>query len=187
MGEDNTRELYFFALLTPFTISGEVDEIKREFANKYESTKAMRTPSHITIIPPFFANNEFETAIENKVLKLVSGFEPFNINLSGFGEFNNKVIFIEVEKNEDLEIFYKAFSAFFTGIGFELTAMNKFFHPHVTVAFRDLTPENFKKAWPEFQKREFANSFSASSVHLLKHQNDTWTVFKEFRFGEKVN
>lgn len=183
MAEDNTNELYFFALLTPFNITAEVDEIRREFAEKYESARALKSPPHITIIPPFFANDEFEGSIERNINPFVKNFEPFNIKLNGFGEFNNKVIFVEVEKNEQLQLFYNAFSAFFTGLGFELTSMNKFFHPHVTVAFRDLTSENFAKAWPEFQKREFTNAFSASGIHLLKHKNDAWHVIKEFRFS----
>lgn len=185
MAEDNTSELYFFALLMPFNIAADADEIKREFADRYESSRALRSPAHITIIPPFFANDEFEKSVENKVKVFTKAIEPFNVKLNGFGEFNHKVIFVEVEKNEALQTFYTAFSSFFTGLGFELTSMNKFFHPHITVAFRDLTEENFDKAWPEFQKREFINAFSASSIHLLKHTNETWTVMKEFRFGEK--
>jgi 2'-5' RNA ligase len=177
------NELYFFALLLPFNVAAEADEVKREFAEKYESTRALRSPSHLTIIPPFFANDEFERSIEDKVEKFSKNFEPFNISLNGFGEFNNKVIFIEVEKNEQLQLFYKAFTAFFTGLGFELTSMNKFFHPHITVAFRDLTEANFKKAWPQFQTREFKNAFSASSIHLLRHKGEMWNVVKEFRFG----
>ncbi|MBL7893503.1 MAG: 2'-5' RNA ligase family protein [Bacteroidia bacterium] len=183
MGEENTNELYFFALLTPFNITAEVDEIKREFTEKYESSRALKSPPHITIIPPFFANDDFEKSIENKVNVFVKNCEPFNVTLNGFGEFNNKVIFVEIEKNESLQLFYTAFSAFFTGLGFELTSMNKFFHPHVTVAFRDLTKENFEKAWPEFKKREFVGRFSASSIHLLKHKGEKWNVVKEFRFG----
>ena len=183
MAENNTNELYFFGLLPPFNIAAEVDEIKREFAEKYESSRALKSPPHITIIPPFFANDEFESSIESKVNTFAKNYESFKLSLNGFGEFNNKVIFIEVEKNEPLQLFYKAFTAFFTGLGFELTSMNKFFHPHITVAFRDLSKENFVKAWPQFEKREFVNEFSASSVHLLKHKNEKWFVVKEFRFG----
>jgi len=34
------------------------------------------------------------------------------------------------------------------------------FSPHMTVAFRDLTRQNFKAAWPEFQQRQ---------LHLNSH------------------
>ncbi|MCC6690342.1 MAG: 2'-5' RNA ligase family protein [Bacteroidia bacterium] len=176
------NELYFFALLLPFNIAAETDEVKREFSEKYESVRALKSPAHITIIPPFFANNAFEKTIEDKVDTFSKSFAPFQINLNGFGEFNHKVIFVEVEKSNHLQFFYNSFTTFFSGLGFELTSMNKFFHPHVTVAFRDLTKENFDKAWPQFKNREFVNSFSASSIHLLKYKNEKWHPLKEFRF-----
>jgi len=177
------NELYFFAILPPFNIAGDVDEVKNEFAEKYDSSKALRSPAHITIIPPFFVNDEFEKSIEDKVQSFCKDCSSFNVKLNGFGQFNDKVIFIEVEKNEELQVFYNAFSAFFTGMGFELTSMHKFFHPHVTVAFRDLTLKNFMKAWPSFQDREFKAAFSALGIHLLKHKDDQWHVIKEFTFG----
>jgi 2'-5' RNA ligase len=183
MTAENTNNLYFFAILPPFNIAAELNEIKKEFAEKYGSSKALKSPPHITIIPPFFANDTFEKSIESKVNGFAKDCRHISINLNGFGEFNNKVIFVEMKKNAELQVFYDAFSAFFTGLGFEITSMNKFFHPHVTVAFRDLSAENFKKAWPLFKDREFKDSFSAVSIHLLKHKEDQWQVIKEFSFG----
>lgn len=183
MTAENTNNLFFFGILLPFNIAAEVDEIRKEFEAKYDSSKALKAPPHITIIPPLFASEDFEQAIESKVEEFVKDCAHFEIKLNGFGEFNKKVIFVEVEKNARLHAFYDAFSAFFTGLGFELTSMNKFFHPHVTVAFRDLTKENFEKAWPSFENREYKDSFSATSIHLLKHRDEKWQVIKEFSFG----
>ncbi len=183
MTADNTNNLYFFAILPPYAISAELNEFKSEFAQKYQSLKALKSPPHITVIPPFFANDNFEKSIETKVHEFVKRCPHITINLNGFGQFNHKVIFVELEKNPELEVFYTAFSAFFTGFGFEITALSKFFHPHVTVAFRDLSSENFKKSWPLFENREYKNSFSAVSIHLLKHRDEQWQVVKEFNFG----
>jgi 2'-5' RNA ligase len=183
MTAENTNNLFFFGILLPFNIAAEVNEIRQEFEDKYESSKALKAPPHITIIPPLFANDTFEEAIVAEVTAFVKNFAHFDIKLNGFGEFNKKVIFVEVEKNERLQLFYQAFSAFFTGLGFELTSMNKFYHPHVTVAFRDLTKENFEKAWPAFENRELKENFSATSIHLLKHRDERWQVVKEFCFG----
>ena len=175
-------ELYFFALLLPFNLQGEVDEIKMEFADKYESHKALKSPPHITIVPPFFANEQLIAAIDHKVSQFVNNFESFEIKLNGFGQFKDKVIFIDVEKSQSLQLFYTAFLAFFTGLGFELTTMNKFIHPHVTVAFRDLSEVNFQKAWPLFKDRKFSEKFSASSLHLLNQTGEEWKAVNEFRF-----
>jgi len=183
MTAENTNNLYFFGILPPFNIAAELNEIKKEFAEKYESLKALKSPAHITIIPPFFANDTFENAIESKVSAFVKHCSHIPVTLNGFGQFNEKVIFVELEKNETLSTFYYSFSAFFTGLGFEITSMNKFFHPHVTVAFRDLSHENFRKAWTQYEKKEFKDSFTATGIHLFKHKDEFWHVIKEFNFG----
>ena len=179
----NNNELYFFALLLPFSMAEEVIAIKKHFSEKYESSKALNSPPHITIIPPFFSNDMFEKIMENKVTELVKGTQPFEVKLSGYGHFNKKVMYIDVEKNKSLEDFSNNFSSFFNGHGFEFGNTNRLTHPHVTLAFRDLTQENFEKAWPHFKDNNFSAHFNVMSIHLLKHRDQTWNVVKEFSFS----
>ena len=54
------------------------------------------------------------------------------------------------------------------------------FHPHVTVAFRDLKKPVFYKLWEEYGPKTFDRTFRCKSFSLLKHVNDEWIVFKEF-------
>ena len=58
------------------------------------------------------------------------------------------------------------------------------FHPHMTIATRDLTGEAFHKAWPQYKKREFQAKFHVHSIFLLKHNGKTWDIFREFGFDE---
>jgi 2'-5' RNA ligase len=62
----------------------------------------------------------------------------------------------------------------------EATAPARPFVPHMTVAFRDLQPAQFRAAWPQFKARLFQGSFLASALTLLLHDGKRWQVFAEF-------
>jgi 2'-5' RNA ligase len=50
------------------------------------------------------------------------------------------------------------------------------FHPHVTVAYRDLSFEMFKQAWEEYRHKSFHASFRADAVYLLQHDSRKWNI-----------
>lgn len=59
---------------------------------------------------------------------------------------------------------------------------NRPFSPHVTVAFRDLKRQNFRKAWIEFENQPLEFEFLASHLTLLLHDGRRWNVNVEFPF-----
>jgi hypothetical protein len=52
----------------------------------------------------------------------------------------------------------------------------------MTVAFRDLTKQNFRTAWSEFQHRPLEFEFTASELTLLIHDGRGWNVSASFPF-----
>ena len=50
------------------------------------------------------------------------------------------------------------------------------FNPHLTVAYRDLTSENFEKAWEEYEDKDFKERFDVQKVGLYKHFNQRWNL-----------
>ena len=56
------------------------------------------------------------------------------------------------------------------------------FAPHITVAFRDLTKQNFKAAWLVFEKRQLDFQFTADKLTLLLHDGNRWNIKSEFGF-----
>ena len=57
------------------------------------------------------------------------------------------------------------------------------YHPHMTVAFRDLKKELFTLAWDEFESKQYAPSFEVNTITLLKHDGKEWKQLKQFDFG----
>jgi len=56
------------------------------------------------------------------------------------------------------------------------------YHPHVTLAFRDLRKTHFYAAWEEFKDQRFQAEFEVTSFQLLKHNGTQWEVFHDYHF-----
>jgi 2'-5' RNA ligase len=54
------------------------------------------------------------------------------------------------------------------------------FHPHLTLAFRDLKKPAFYKAWQEFKEKKCEATFSVTEIVLLKHNGKIWNVYNNF-------
>ena len=103
--------------------------------------------------------------------------KPKEIALNGFGEFRNKVLFVNVDQNEALSEMRKTILARMSkSLSLELPEHYKSFHPHVTIANRDLTRRAFLKAWPVFKDRPYEKTFNKVEVALYKHIDGIWQV-----------
>lgn len=69
---------------------------------------------------------------------------------------------------------------------FDKRATNRPFAPHMTVAFKDLTKQNFKTAWAEFEQRQLHFEFTATQLTLLLHHGKRWNVKSAFPFCLKL-
>lgn len=181
--------LYFVAIVPPSPINEEALKYKNYFNDEYKSKASLNSPPHITLHMPFQWKEEKEEELIQTFLKFSSSISAFHLKLSGFGSFAPRVIFIDVEKNEALETMQKKLHQHCKK---ELNVFNaiykdKGFHPHITLAFRDLKKPLFEKAWEEFKHKNFSGDFTADKFSLLKHNGKIWEIFKEFSLTEKPN
>jgi 2'-5' RNA ligase len=168
-------------------IKSEVQVIKQIFADQYDSKGALKSPPHITLHMPFKLKEEKEGDIIQKFKVLAGEQSSFKLSLYGFGQFKQRIIYLHVEENSSLfDLFLEVRK--FMKVNFNIfnaDYKNRGFNPHLTVAFRDLTKDAFKEAWPLFENRKFHKLFTARSIALLKHNGTNWDVLKEFDFAEK--
>lgn len=97
-----------------------------------------------------------------------------------------RVIYINVLKTPELIALQRNLMAYLEetiGIVHEVSK-NRPFSPHMTVAFKDLTRQNFRAAWPEFQHQPLEYEFAASHLTLLMHDGRRWTISSEFAFQQ---
>ncbi|MDP2454997.1 MULTISPECIES: 2'-5' RNA ligase family protein [unclassified Kaistella] len=167
--------LYFIAVVPHKELRQKARVFSKDFAERFNSIKSFENFPHITLIKPFHFDENQEEILMGNFSEMNLKSSPFEVILKNFGCFPNKdkpVIFIKPESSTEFQLLYD-----------EVQPMMKFhsyakIHPHLTVAYKDLSPENFQKAWREYQKKTFEDSFLVDKVCLFKHENKKWNLLK---------
>lgn len=150
--------------------------IQNMFAVEYQSRKAMNAPPHITLQAPFewprfsMANASIEEFIQ-ALSEWATQHPSLPIQLSGFGAFAPRVLYIKVQLTPELLDLHSHLHTYCSQAWSiqDCRFPSRSFVPHITVAFRDLGREQFQAAWPIFKERQFDHSFMATAITLLKH------------------
>ncbi len=181
----NSESLYFIALIPPQPVYNEALNLKQYFKTAYNSKASLNSPPHITLHMPFKWKARKENILTEALERFAKQHQPVEITLNNFNAFEPRVIFMDVVKDETLALLQKQLKRF---CKMELNLFNAdykefAFHPHITLAFRDLKKNEFYKAWDEFKEKKFEATFTAREITLLKHDGVKWRVLKEFILG----
>jgi|SRR5687767_3630331 len=169
--------MYFVAFVAPEEINQQVLKWKNFFKEKYGCTVALKSPAHITLIPPFWMNEETEDELINSINVFSVGKNKFEVSLKDFAAFKPKVIFIDVLKNETLNEFRDSFVDFiYKQNKYPVKKEDRPFHPHVTLATRDLYKKAFNEAWEIFSVKKYEASWLVKGISLLRHNKKNWDV-----------
>lgn len=179
---DDKTSLYFIALIPPAPVFEQASKLKEYFKETYKSKAALSSPPHITLHMPFRWKKEKEEKLITALGEHIKRYDPLKVCLDNFGVFEPRVVFINVVNSEALSMLQKGIERFCRR---ELNLLNANyrdlpFHPHLTLAFRDLKKDEFALAWNEFKTKEFKAEFIADRLALLRHDGERWEVLKEF-------
>ena len=175
--------LYFIALLPDLEIQQEVTAFKQECAVQFNASHALKSPPHITLIPPFRWNPKEMEKLKLSLVDFAFDQLSFSIYLNGFASFPPRVLFVDVEQNETLVALQ---SDLLKHLQQQLHFKNKNaqrFHPHMTIAHRDLEEAVFPTAWAYFSKIKYERQCLAGDLVLLQHINRKWEILERFDFG----
>ncbi len=179
----NKMNLYFIALIPHLSLRQEIKLIKEEVKLNFNAQHALKSPAHITLQMPFRKAQNEEKQLTAELVNFATIQKSFYVNLSGFGCFLPRVIYINIEDHKPIRVIYEKLNYILLNqLGFEAKEVNQQIYPHITIAIRDLSKEMFYKAWSDFKDRKFDNSFEVKSLFLLKHNGKNWDIFKEFPF-----
>ncbi|WP_414562816.1 MULTISPECIES: 2'-5' RNA ligase family protein [unclassified Anabaena] len=175
---------FFIALLPPQHIQEYANNIKQYFADNYASYGAQKSPPHITLQPPFEWADANVPQLEAAIREFASRQQSRSITLSGYAAFPPRVIYINVVRSQTLLTLQADLMTYVeSNLGIiDKVAQSRPFAPHMTVAFRDLTKQNFRAAWPEFAQRQLDFEFTAENLTLLRHDGKRWQIKSEFSF-----
>ena len=153
---------------------------KKWMKEQFGSVVALKSPAHITLIPPAWINISKETEMLQRFQSFSRDGEELCIRLDGFSHFGKRVLFIRVNENPALQQLQrqteKHFFQYFEDV---LKKDTRPFHPHITIANRDMKPGDFEKAWQYFSEKKFNEAFSAKAISLFKLIQGKWNIIGE--------
>lgn len=174
------KKMYFIAIYPPQNIIEEINVFKKDLAANFANSKALKNEAHITLFPPFNREIELEEDIHIAFQKINTDLPRFEITLNGFGRFSNPknpVLYVKPEENGSLKQLQ-------LNVKEKFNFKNYSFNPHVTVGYRDLTYENFLKAWEIYQHKTYKTKFLVDKITLLRHDGK-WVRIAEKELSGK--
>ena len=186
-----SENLYFIALIPKRELRTRITTTQKDFSNRFNSSKALKVYPHITLKAPFKASANAHGELMSWFADLRINQNAFIIQLKNFSAFpnkNNPVIYVNPVITKELKFLQEeliaSFSSLFPG---DLHKVDIDFHPHCTIAYRDLTPEMFSKAWSEYQHKTFDALFEVDAFYLLQHDSKKWNIIATHNLKQEVN
>ncbi len=181
MASLQNMSLYFVAVTAPEPVNKQVLAFKLYMQEKYGCKVALKSPAHVTLIPPFTLSGEDQPRLEQALNDFAAGQIDLPIELKDFAAFAPRVIYVDVVAGKALSGLQAALEKRLLELAFPIRRSPRDFHPHVTIANRDLQPDDFREAWDHFRQEQFAALFAARGISLLHLENGRWaTVHTSF-------
>jgi 2'-5' RNA ligase len=168
--------LYFIGIVAPEEINRRVMEWKNYMLQHFGCKVALRSPAHITLVPPFNLDELRESRLENDIRRFSSAQIPFSIKLGNFSSFPPRVIFVRIESSAQLNSLQKNIEDYLAGLNYPVKKPDRPFHPHITIANRDLRKQDYQKAFNYFKTISFAADFIASHIDILVSKPEGWKI-----------
>lgn len=174
-GPDIAR--FFVALLPPPAVQAAITALKQDLRQRFGSQGALNAPPHITLQPPFHWPLQRLAKLEQALADFAEGRSPVPVQLKNFATFAPRVIYVDVVRTPELIALQPQLMAHLEATCAIVDPVAKGrpqFIPHVTIAFKDLSPEAFHGAWAEYRDRAFTADFVVPALTLLRHDGRRW-------------
>lgn len=169
--------MYFIALVAPVEIDQQVVKWKNYFRDHFQCIVALKSPAHITLVPPFWMKEELEADLIDSINRFCRNHRKFEIRLENFSAFRPRVIYVDVLKSDALnELHHSLNDHLFSQNKFPVKIDDRPFHPHVTLAARDLYKKAFYEAWETFASKQYTANWIVNGISLLRHNKKNWDV-----------
>jgi 2'-5' RNA ligase len=181
------NRMYFIAHVLPDELNRKIHKLKLRMKDKFGCLTGLKSPAHITLVPPFWMNPDLETRLRQGIDDLAAKHSPFTITTPGFNCFRPKTIFIEPGLPAELERLKSASDRFILEHPeFNAETDERKFHPHITIATRDLQKKDFAEAWAWFENKNFEASWQLETISLLCHNKKNWDVVHTSQFKSAI-
>jgi len=179
------QNLYFIAILPPKAEGEKIALIQKDISERYDTRAALKVEPHITLKAPFLFPAVEHPVVTDWFRQMKLAVSSFDLELRDFGAFpnpNKPVIYIKPQANPNLMDLQKQiiqdFRSHFPSI--QLMSIELSYKAHLTIAYRDLKPAQFKAAWEEFREKKYGTSFSVTEIWLMQHNGVKWNGIDKY-------
>jgi 2'-5' RNA ligase len=181
-----TTAMYFIAIVLPPELDTEIKKYKAWMLEQFGCKVGSKSPAHITLVPPYWMDISLETSLLSDLYILAKDVEPFTITTLNFSSFKQRTLFIDVFVTTALKDVKSTTDSFFKERPqYKIKEEKRPYHPHITIATRDLSKKDFYEAWEHFKDTQFNKVFTASGLSLLRHNGMAWDVILTTPFAAK--
>lgn len=159
--------------------SKSMQDTANSFRKRYDPHYSL-IPPHVTLKPPFDAEEEKAKEIASELCSITEKLQSFTLTVgrvSSFAPVNN-VIYFKVEKTPELEALNEKLHT-----GYFAQEREYAFVPHVTIG-QSMSDGEHSDVLGQLRMMEFHHEQTVDRLHLLYQLEDgSWTVYETFQFG----
>ncbi|WP_425636467.1 2'-5' RNA ligase family protein [Algoriphagus yeomjeoni] len=171
---------YFLAIVPEGEFEERVTNLKLEIKHRFQAKYALKSPPHITVKMPFTYNEAKEEKLIERLKGFLGDYKPMTLTIKGVKTFGERVIYLDVHADQDLYDFQndlKNFCKRELNLVDELSDRN--YHPHMTVAFKDIKKAQFQNILHFVAKRRLVQKIEISNIILLKRVDRVWKLYRK--------
>ena len=170
------KNSYYIALVPNAEISEEILKLKLDAESKFGTKLALRSPAHITLVPPFHADGEELKQVLVILNVQIKQHKALPIMVDGCSNFGSHTIFLQVKNNPQLN---KLFEDLFDLVSSVVKpAGNRQFVPHITLANRDIPSQSFSEMLTYFKTLNYFRQTIIDQVAIFKLVDQKWQPYE---------
>ena len=172
------RQTHFIGVLLPDDLTCVVEECRRYMNRTYGCRSGHATPVHVTLVPPFALPREYTAAdVVEALLRGVPQDFGFIAHTENFDAFGDRTLFAAVVSSPGWNRLKNAAETTLRG-AFPgcLRKDPRPFHPHITVANRDIPPGASTAALRVLNEKNLSADFSVDNVTVFVRKGGVWEI-----------
>jgi 2'-5' RNA ligase len=174
---------YFIGYVIKNPDSLVIDELRKKLAVTFSVQEALKSPPHLTLFYPFETDDI--QGVEPALADIARSIPPFLLDVVGFRSFDEAVWFLDVEQRPELHALKtRIVDAITQTLGISENRKGNGVHFHITLAYKDLTPETFRQIESYLQETPLpVTHLTVSNITILRQTETSWVPLRVFLLG----
>ena len=122
-------QMYFIAVVLPAALDELVLQEKKRMQELFGCKVGLKSPAHITIVPPFWLEEEKEEQLRQEMESISTAMPSFQLLTDHYSAFKPRTIFVAVKDSEELNQLKKISDSHFRKADFNIKIESRPFHP----------------------------------------------------------